>query len=180
MFTPVGMVHWVDVEGGCYRVVPMHGSTLGLDGWCVGHACMLVACVYLTLSFHVLLAFTWLLIMVVIMFMWRTWRRFCGMHCHDHMTSYIWLYVAYILLNVAWLHPCMVCFILVCFITCIILIGLLSSIIHSCSIIRFYACLLLVTHCLCMLMFACGQVYNDVMLVFMHEVMVCVFDMVMH
>jgi len=24
-------------------VVSKHGSPLGLDGWCVGHACMLVA-----------------------------------------------------------------------------------------------------------------------------------------
>ena len=32
MFTPVGMVTWVDVGGGCYRVVSEHGSTVGLDG----------------------------------------------------------------------------------------------------------------------------------------------------
>ena len=35
MFTPVGMVTWVDVGGGCYRVVLEHGSPLGLDGRCV-------------------------------------------------------------------------------------------------------------------------------------------------
>ena len=31
-----------------------------------------------------------------------------------------------------------------------------------------------------MLVLKCGQVYNDVVVVFMHEVMVCVVDMVMH
>jgi len=35
MFTPIGMVTWVDVGGGCYRVVSEHGSTLRLDGQCV-------------------------------------------------------------------------------------------------------------------------------------------------
>ena len=32
----------------------------------------------------------------------------------------------------------------------------------------------------CTLAFTCGQVYNDVVVFFMHEVMVCVVDMVMH
>ena len=46
MFTLVGMVTWVDVGGGCYRVVSKHGSTLGLDGQCVlvMHACQLHVC----------------------------------------------------------------------------------------------------------------------------------------
>ena len=35
-----------------------YGSPLGLDGLCVGHACMSVACVSLTLAFHVLVAFS--------------------------------------------------------------------------------------------------------------------------
>ena len=38
----------------------------------------------------------------------------------------------------------------------------------------------LIMHCLCTLVFTCGQVYNDVVVVVMHEVMVCVVDMVMH
>ena len=37
-------------------MVTEHGSPLGLDGLCVGHACMSVACVSLTLAFHVLVA----------------------------------------------------------------------------------------------------------------------------
>ena len=32
MFTPVDWLAWVNVGGGCYRVVSDHGSTLGLDG----------------------------------------------------------------------------------------------------------------------------------------------------
>jgi len=38
-------------------VVSEHDSPLGLDGLCVGHACMSVACVYLTLEFHVFVLF---------------------------------------------------------------------------------------------------------------------------
>jgi len=43
MFTPFSMVTWVDVGGGCYRVVSEHGSTLRLDGLnvLVMHACQL-------------------------------------------------------------------------------------------------------------------------------------------
>lgn len=37
-------------------MVSEHGSPLGMDGLCVGHACMSVACVSLTLAFHVLVA----------------------------------------------------------------------------------------------------------------------------
>lgn len=46
MFTPIGMVTWVDVGRGCYRVVSEHGSTLKLDGQCVlvMHACQLQVC----------------------------------------------------------------------------------------------------------------------------------------
>jgi len=39
-------------------VVSEHGSPLRLDGLCFGHACMLVACVSLTLASHVLVGFT--------------------------------------------------------------------------------------------------------------------------
>ena len=46
MFTAVGMVTWVDVAGGCYRVVSKHVSTLALDGLnvLVMHACQLHVC----------------------------------------------------------------------------------------------------------------------------------------
>ena len=40
MFTTVDWLTWENVGGGCYKVVSEHGSTLGLDGWCVGHAFM--------------------------------------------------------------------------------------------------------------------------------------------
>lgn len=68
----------------------------------------------------------------------------------------------------------------VCLVTCIILVGLVSSIIRLCLITSIYACVWLVTHCLYMLMFACGQVYNDVVVVVMHEVVVGIVDKVMH
>ena len=38
----------------------------------------------------------------------------------------------------------------------------------------------LIMHCLCTLVFTCGHVYSDVVVVVMHNVMVCVVDMVMH
>jgi len=38
-------------------VVSEHGSPLRVDTQCVDHACILVACVSLVLSFHVLVAF---------------------------------------------------------------------------------------------------------------------------
>jgi len=71
-------------------------------------------------------------------------------------------------------------YILVCLVTCIILVGLVSSIICFCLITCVYACVWLFMNYLCMLMFSCGQVYNDVVFVFMHEVVVCVVDKVMH
>jgi len=51
------LVAWVDVGGGCYRVESEHGSPLRLDGLCIGIASMSVACVSLTLAFHVLVVF---------------------------------------------------------------------------------------------------------------------------
>ena len=45
MFTLVGMVTWVDVGGGCYRVVLEHGCAL--LGLCVDHDFMLIAYVSL-------------------------------------------------------------------------------------------------------------------------------------
>jgi len=52
------MVTWVDVGGGCYRVVSKHDSNLGLDGKCVSfmHACQLHVCL-LYLHFMYLLHF---------------------------------------------------------------------------------------------------------------------------
>ena len=38
----------------------------------------------------------------------------------------------------------------------------------------------LIMCCLCMLVFTCDQVYNDVVVVVMDEVTICVVDMVMH
>jgi len=72
-------------------------------------------------------------------------------------------------------------YILVCLVACIILAGLISSIVHSCLIICVYAYVWMVKHCLCMFMVACGQVYSEVMMVVvMHEVVVCVVVEVMH
>ena len=71
-------------------------------------------------------------------------------------------------------------YILVCLVTCIIIVDLVTSVVRLCLIVCVYACVWLVTHCLCMLMFACGQVYNNAVVVFMHEVMVCIIDKVMH
>jgi len=39
------------VRGGCYIVVSDHGSPIRLDVICVGHACMLVSCLSLTLIY---------------------------------------------------------------------------------------------------------------------------------
>jgi len=69
---------------------------------------------------------------------------------------------------------------LVCLVAHIILVGLVTSIVHLCLITCVYACVWLVRNFLCMLMFTCGQVYNDVMVVVMHEVMMCVVVKVMH
>jgi len=38
----------------------------------------------------------------------------------------------------------------------------------------------LIMNCLCTLVFTCGQVYSDVVVVVMCEVVVCIVDMVMH
>lgn len=73
-----------------------------------------------------------------------------------------------------WLHSCMLGRM---YHSC----RLISNIIHSCLTICVYAYVCMVMHCSCMLMFACGQVYSDIMMVVvMHEVMVCVVVEVMH
>ena len=92
---------------------------------------------------------------------------FCsGMHLRECMTGYILIYVAYMY------HHSMIDYILVCWVACIIISGLISSIVHSLTI-RVYAYVWMVMHQLCMFMSTCGQVYNDVMVVVMHEVVVC-------
>jgi len=58
---------------------------------------------------------------------------------------------------------------------------LISSIVHACLVVCVYAYVWMVMHRLCMFMIACGQVYNDVMMVVVrHEVVVCVVVEVMH
>ena len=56
---PLGMVTWVDVGGGCYRVVSEHGSPLELDVRCVGQAFMSFARVLIILVVYVLVAYAW-------------------------------------------------------------------------------------------------------------------------
>lgn len=82
--------------------------------------------------------------------------------------------IGYMLLYVSYTYH------FVCLVTCIVLISLVSIIVHLCLILGVYVCLWLITNCLCMLMFACGQVYNGVMVVVTHEVVVCIVDKVMH
>ena len=50
-------VTWVDLGGGCYRVVSKHGSPLRLDGLCLGHAFMSVAHVLIILMVYMLVAY---------------------------------------------------------------------------------------------------------------------------
>ena len=51
MFTPVGMVTWVDVGGGCYRVVSKNGSNLRLNGLNVCWSCMHVSCMCVSYTY---------------------------------------------------------------------------------------------------------------------------------
>jgi len=72
-------------------------------------------------------------------------------------------------------------YILVCLVACIILAGLISNNFHSCLVICVYEYVWMVMYRLCMLIFSCGLVYSDVMIVvFMHEIMSCVVVEVMH
>lgn len=72
-------------------------------------------------------------------------------------------------------------YILVCLVTCISLVGLVISIVRLCLITCVHAYVWFITNFLCVLMVSCSHVYNGVMVVVvMHEVMVCVVDMVMH
>jgi len=56
---PNWLVTWVDVGGGCYKVVSDHGSPLGLDGQCVGHAFMSVAYVLFLQVIYFLISYAW-------------------------------------------------------------------------------------------------------------------------
>jgi len=91
------------------------------------------------------------------------------------MTGYMSTYIAC-------MYRCsMLGYILVCLVACIILAGFILSIFHPYLIIRVYAYVWMVMHRLCMFMFAYSQVYSDAMMVvIMHEVVVCVIVEVMH
>ena len=49
-------------------MISEHGSTVGLDGWCVGHVSLLVGYVFLIPMVHVLVAF-------VFCWPWCLWCR---------------------------------------------------------------------------------------------------------
>ena len=53
---PGWLVAWVDVGGGCYRVVSEPGSTLGLNGLNVCWSCMHVSCMCVSYT-YILVAF---------------------------------------------------------------------------------------------------------------------------
>ena len=57
---------------------------------------------------------------------------------------------------------------------------LVTRIDHLCSTTCIHAYVWLIRNFLCMLMVSCGNVYNEVMVFSMHEVTVCVVDMVIH
>jgi len=115
-----------------------------------------------------------MLFMVVLNLSCRVDLFYYGMQHYECMISYMSIYVT------CMYHCSMFGYILVLFVACIILASSISSIVHSFLIICSYAYVQLVTYFLCMFMFACGQVYNDVVVVVLHEVVVCVFVKVMH
>ena len=92
MFTLVGMVTWVDVGGGCYRVVSDHGSDLRLDGWCVlvMHACQLHVCL-LHLHFMCLLYFLDVYHEDSKVFMRNLMIDFVKCNFHEYVTGCIWI-----------------------------------------------------------------------------------------
>jgi len=120
-------------------------------------------------------------IIVVVMLSCTVDVFYHGMHRCECMNGYMSTYVTYMYhwsmfgCNPAcWLHSCMLGYM---YHSC----RLISSIVHSCLIICVYAYVWMVMNHLCMLMFACGQVYSDVMMVaVMHEVVVCIVVEVMH
>jgi len=71
-------------------------------------------------------------------------------------------------------------YILVCLVACIILVSLVSSIVHLCSIICIHACV--VDYALLMHVDVCmwSCVSGVMVVIFMHEIMLCVADMAMH
>lgn len=87
------------------------------------------------------------------------------------MNGYMLLYLGYMY------QFCALGYIVVCLVTFLyawlhVSFFLVTSIVHLGLITCVYACIWLVTHLLCMLMFACGQVYNDLVVFVMLEVMV--------
>ena len=67
MFTSVDQLSWVNVGGWCYRVVLEDGSSLGLDGQCVGHAYMSISYVLFMLVVYVLILYA----------LWWSWLQLC-------------------------------------------------------------------------------------------------------
>jgi len=55
-------------------------------------------------------------------------------------------------------------------------LGEVDGVVVECVVMSIW----LIMHCFFMLVFTCGQVYIDVVVVVMHEVVVCVVDMVIH
>ena len=51
---------------------------------------------------------------------------------------------------------------------------------HSCRFDYIYMYASLIWHYLCMLMVACGNVYDGIMVVVMHKVIACIVDMALH
>jgi len=102
------------------------------------------------------------------------------MHRHAYMTSYILLHVAYMLILCRLLtflyvrlHSCKFDYM---YQSC----RLITRIDRLCSTTCIYSYVQLIWHCLCMLMVACGNVYNGVMVFVMHEVIACIVDMAMN
>jgi len=57
---------------------------------------------------------------------------------------------------------------------------LITSIDRLCSTTCIYVYVLLIRRWICMLIVACGNVYNGEMVVVMHEVITCIVDMDLH
>ncbi len=72
--------------------------------------------------------------------------------------------------------PCACCICMVWVIVVVVLPWEVDGVVVECVIMSVW----LIMHSFCMLMFTCGQVYSDVVVVFMHEVVVCFVDKGMH
>ena len=102
-------------------------------------------------------------------------RMLCEECCHECMTGYMLLYVAYmchfvclVTFSYVWVNFFMVGYMYdSCRFGCKYRRSFLNTFVHM--------CVWYITHFLCMLMFSCRQVYNGVMVVvFMHAVIACV------